>query len=144
MRAPILAAALFIGIFLTTCGGSESAGQVFFTTRAGESSVAATDQGERWSGDSWPLTVDAGVLGCEGAFTAAGDELDSVWFEVEGVRYGINGFAVSHYGPIQPIWADDPELPVFMDDPKGEGVIESGEYLKKNIGVLLNPGLELC
>ena len=133
---------LTLALMMGGCSGDQGAfgANGFSSLNLFGTNDVASDQGERWSGDSWPLTVDAGVLGCEG-----GDGMDnSVWFEVKGVRYGISGFMVSHYRPIRPILAADPELPVLMDDPKGEGVIESGEFLKKNIGVLLNPGLELC
>jgi hypothetical protein len=71
--------------------------------------------------DEWPLTVDGGDLRCEnGAVVFEGDD---------GGLYAVNGTAKANGTPgIEPIWADDPDLP---------GV-------KINIGPLIDRGLELC
>lgn len=73
-------------------------------------------------GADWPLTVDEGVLTCEGA--------GAVYFTGEGTRYAVNGLARTQKDApdIDPIWADDPSV----------------EGLKKDIGPLIDRGLELC
>lgn len=73
-------------------------------------------------GDEWPLTVDEGIVRCEGA--------GEVYFEAEGTTYAVNGTAQGASGApeIDPIWADDPEI---------EGV-------KINIHQIIERGLELC
>jgi len=72
-------------------------------------------------GDEWPLTVTSGTLRCEAPSV--------VVFSAGGVEYGVNGMATTQgYPEIDPIWADDPS-----------------EYIpKKNIGPLIQRGLELC
>ncbi len=73
-------------------------------------------------GNDWPLTVDSGVLACEGGaavtFTAP-----------DGTTYAVNGTArtVTDYPDIDPIWADT-----------------AGPLPKKNIGPLIDLGLALC
>lgn len=72
-------------------------------------------------GDDWPLTVDEGVLACVPAF--------AVVFTAGGETYAVNGQAATQgYADIDPIWADDPD----------------GLAPKKNIGPLIDRGLELC
>jgi hypothetical protein len=73
-------------------------------------------------GKDWPLTVESGVLSCEGA--------GAVYFTTGGLRYAVNGLARGiHDAPdIDPIWAKDP----------------SGTVPKKNIGPLITRGLQLC
>lgn len=74
-------------------------------------------------GDAWPLTVEEGTLMCLNGV--------SVVFEApSGVRYAVNGTAMSltDYPDIDQIWAAD----------------ETGIAPKKNIGPLLDRGLELC
>ncbi|HEX2296249.1 MAG TPA: DUF2511 domain-containing protein [Actinomycetota bacterium] len=73
-------------------------------------------------GKDWPLTVDEGIVSCEGA--------GEVYFEAEGTTYAVNGLALGRYrGPqIDRIWAADPEI-------KG---------LKIDIGPIIDTGLELC
>jgi hypothetical protein len=87
---------------------------------AGASSrtVSRTDFGEEW-----PLTVDSGVLSCEGA--------GSVYFTSrDGKRYAVNGTAMTagDAEQIDPIWEEDPR----------------GLSPKKNIGPLIDEGLKLC
>ena len=68
----------------------------------------------------WPLTVDEGVLRCEGS---------SVVFRTpEGDDYAVNGTARAEYPDIEPIWKSDPAVP----------------GTRINIGDLLDRGLELC
>lgn len=72
-------------------------------------------------GDDWPLTVSSGTLDCQ---------REAVTFTTQGTTYAVNGMAESHdLGvDIEPIWADNPEIP----------------GTKKNIGPLIDDGLELC
>lgn len=76
-------------------------------------------------GDEWPLTVDEGVLRCDGP-AAAG----AVFFETKGRQYPVNGIARGRSNGIEidEIWADDPDIP----------------GAKLNIGVLIDRGLKLC
>jgi hypothetical protein len=71
-------------------------------------------------GTDWPLTVEGGVLACEGA--------GSVTFAAGGTTYAVNGMAETQDAgaDIDPIWKD------------------VGGGLKKNIGPLIDRGLELC
>ena len=74
-------------------------------------------------GEEWPLTVDSGVLSCEGA--------GSVYFTADdGRRYAVNGTAMTAGDAqrINAIWADNP----------------TGLSPKKNIGPLIDGGLKLC
>jgi Protein of unknown function (DUF2511) len=68
----------------------------------------------------WPLTVESGVLACESA--------GAVTFTANGTTYAVNGIAESQDAgaDIDPIWTD------------------TGAGLKKNIGPLIDRGLELC
>ena len=85
---------------------------------AGSIGVEEVSRGD--FGADWPLTVDSGVLACQGAgavtFTAP-----------DGTTYAVNGLAQSatSYPEIDPIWAD------------------SGK-LKVDIGPLIDRGLDLC
>lgn len=75
-------------------------------------------------GEAWPLTVDSGVLACDGK-----DGVGSVTFTADGTTYGVNGTALGQGLPaIDPIWADNPSVP----------------GLKMNIGPVLDAGLALC
>jgi hypothetical protein len=71
-------------------------------------------------GKDWPLTVQSGTLNCEGA--------GAVTFTTDGTTYAVNGLAsgMDRWPEIDPIWADEPH------------------GLKKNIGPLIDRGLELC
>lgn len=73
-------------------------------------------------GNEWPLTVEAGIVRCEGA--------GEVYFEAEGTIYAVNGTAqgASDAPEIDPIWADDPEI---------DGV-------KISIHPIIERGLDLC
>jgi hypothetical protein len=76
-------------------------------------------------GKDWPLTVDSGTLACEGS-----NGIGAVTFESSGITYGLNGVALQKgYPKVDPIWAANTEL---------------GLGLKKDIGVLIDRGLELC
>lgn len=76
-------------------------------------------------GDEWPLTVEEGMLRCDGA-----QQIGAVFFETDGRVYPVNGIARGRSdGPeIDEIWADDPDIP----------------GAKKNIGILIERGLDLC
>jgi hypothetical protein len=77
----------------------------------------------RQFGNDWPLTVRSGTLRCDD---------DAVLFETGGRSYAVNGTAKTLTGhpDIRPIWAANPRF----DDPA----------IKKNIGPLIDAGLELC
>jgi hypothetical protein len=79
--------------------------------------------------NDWPLTVREGVLRCEGA--------GAVTFTSAGTTYAVNGLAsgLGQYPDIDPIWADDPSAGTLI----GYEVAP-----KKNIGPLIDRGLELC
>ena len=73
-------------------------------------------------GSDWPLTVDEGVVSCEGA--------GEVYFTAGGTTYAVNGLALRNddVPEVDAIWADDPDV-------KG---------LKVNIGPIIDRGLQLC
>ena len=72
-------------------------------------------------GDSWPLTVDSGVVEC-----LAGS---AVVFKHDGITYQLNGQASNMgYTKIDPIWKDNPAL----------------AGTKINIAPLIKLGLGLC
>lgn len=106
--------AVFVAVVIYGVLRPEEEREVFRPTNPIE--VSAVD-----FGDDWPLTVDHGLLRCEGVgavtFTAP-----------DGTVYAVNGLAKSstNHPAIDPIWAD------------------SGGGLKKNIGVLIEFGLRRC
>lgn len=54
-------------------------------------------------GDSWPFTVESGVVDCVDGQAAV--------FKAEGKTYQLNGIARSRgYAPIDPIWKDNPDI----------------------------------
>jgi hypothetical protein len=71
-------------------------------------------------GKDWPLTVESGTLNCEGA--------GAVTFTADGTTYAVNGLAsgMDEWPEIDSIWADAPG------------------GLKKDIGPLIDRGLEIC
>lgn len=73
-------------------------------------------------GDDWPFTVDEGILACVG--------VSEVVFKAGGKTYAVNGMAVGtgKYAEVEEIWADNPSIP----------------GTKKNIGPIIDRGLELC
>ena len=114
MRIRFLALAAVLA--LAGCGGRDNGQGSAATT--GSQTVSRADFGEEW-----PLTVDSGVLSCEGA--------GSVYFTADdGRRYAVNGTAMTAGDAqrIDAIWADDP----------------TGLSPKKNIGPLIDDGLKLC
>lgn len=72
----------------------------------------------------WPLTVDSGVLECEGS-----GGMGKVTFVVDGKTYGVNGTARADQDnlDIQMLWAD-----------------AETAGLKKDISPLIDEGLKLC
>lgn len=80
-------------------------------------------------GDAWPLTVDSGVLSCPvGTAVVFGDE---------DTAYAINGTArglAADRG-----WRDIFESDIWAEDPNNPGL-----DLKKDIGPLIDMGLDLC
>lgn len=82
-------------------------------------------------GLNWPLTVDAGYLGCTGS---------AIYFTtLDGVSYGVNG-AAAQYKNIKPIWASDKKM---MGELRAAGV-KGGPELKVNIGDMIAEGQKLC
>lgn len=79
----------------------------------------------------WPLTVDAGTLGCEGK---------AVWFEADGKRYAVNGAAASRFAAIDPIWAYDEKM---ATDLRGAGAPDIAP-VRISIGDLIDEGLKRC
>jgi hypothetical protein len=70
-------------------------------------------------GDSWPLTVDQGIVV---------NRNGAIIFRYEGQEYQLNGIAIAQgYQPIDPIWKNNPENP----------------SIKIDIGVLIDVGLIL-
>lgn len=103
--------AVLLTAILSSCGGDAS----------NEARMTRADLGA-----DWPLTVDEGVVSCEGISEGLGE----IYFTAEGTKYAVNGLAQgASEGPdIDVIWADNPEM----------------EGLKINIGPIIDRGLELC
>lgn len=131
MRHVIVGLMVLLAVILAACGGASPASDAGGSASApGTPNSAPAEQDEASAtnaqpvsaadfGDKWPLTVDSGVLRCEE---------QAVVFRYEGVDYAVNGTAKSRgYPPIDPIWAD--------------GDLEG---TKKDIGPLIQRGLELC
>lgn len=57
-------------------------------------------------GAAWPFTVDVVIL--RRYNIAAGD---AVVVESTGVKYALNGTALTMFPPVDPIWRDNPDLP---------------------------------
>ena len=76
-------------------------------------------------GSKWPLTVDRGVLSCNGS-----NGTGQVFFTAGGKTYAVNGLArgTKKYPSVDEIWADNP----------------AGPGPKKDIGPLIERGLQLC
>jgi uncharacterized protein DUF2511 len=73
-------------------------------------------------GNDWPLTVESGLLACEGS--------DSITFETGGKTYAVVDHGIAPFGePIDPIWADDPT---------------GGASMKKDLEPLMSAGFPLC
>lgn len=105
------AAGLVAIVLLAGCGGGS----------------ASDDQSKTVSSSNlpgWPLTVDSGVLKCEGSGGQG-----NVTIVVDGKTYAVNGSAKGDKDnlDIQPIWAD-----------------AETAGLKKDISPLLDEGLKLC
>jgi len=90
----------------------------------------------------WPLTVASGVLRCR-KIMRAGRVMEAVTFEYGGNIYNVNGTAstLSLGQEIGPIWARGD--PVLVRDPQTGKTVNAGPP-KKNIGDLLNAGIDLC
>lgn len=60
------------------------------------------------TGKQWPLTVDAGRVGCKSLDLDAEER----WVEAGGVKYGLNSFATTNkgYADITPIWRENVRL----------------------------------
>jgi Protein of unknown function (DUF2511) len=76
-------------------------------------------------GKKWPLTVDSGVLRCEGDANYG-----AVTLQVDDKVYALNAPAATKKlgRPVSDIWANDPEAPGS----------------KKEVGLLVSTGLRLC
>ncbi|HEX8300156.1 hypothetical protein [Sphingomonas sp.] len=83
-------------------------------------------------GLKWPLSAEAGYLGCDG---------NAVWFATaDGTTYAVNGAAHGRYKPIEPIWSIDQKM---MRELKAAGA-GGGSPARINIGDLIQEGLKLC
>ena len=86
------------------------------------------------AGLKWPLTVDRGLVGCDGM---------ALWFRSEdGVTFGLNGVAngSGRYAEIEPIWAENSKL---MGEIRAAGLPE-GPTIRVNIGDLINEASKAC
>jgi hypothetical protein len=79
-------------------------------------------------GDTWPFSVDEGILRCEGI-----EGTGAVTFEAQGKTYALNGIAREQkaFLEVDPIWLPDPEAPAEFN-------------LKMNLGPIIDRGLQLC
>lgn len=59
-------------------------------------------------GESWPFTVETVIVRC--VRTPSGSST-AIVVEADGVKYGVNGPALSFYPSFDPIWRDDPSVP---------------------------------
>jgi hypothetical protein len=109
-----LAAILLIGILFGACSYFSDDDS---TPRRADRTITVT---AAEYGDEWPLTVDSGVLQCQG---------NAASIRTPRGVYALNGFALQEGLPrLDPIWRDDPSVP---------GV-------KVSIGDLLDMALALC
>lgn len=85
------------------------------------------------AGKRWPLTVEAGTLGCSEP---------ARWIEVGGLRYGLNGFATEErgYKEIEPIWARDEEMAAQLK----AASVPNEPPLRVNIGDLIEEAGRFC
>lgn len=87
----------------------------------GQSSSSGLEISKGEFGESWPFTVESGVVDCVDGQAAI--------FKTGGRSYQLNGFARSRgYAPIDPIWRENPEIP----------------GTKVNIGTMINLALKQC
>lgn len=123
MRRTRWVAAAALAATLAGCG--HSGGGSTDAASSGSTDAANSKQVSRESIPDWPLTVDSGLLRCDGA-----NGVGAVTIEVDGTVYALNGVAKGRgtYSDIAPIWADNP----------------AAAGLKKNIGVMIDEGLKLC
>ncbi len=72
-------------------------------------------------------------MGCTG---------NAAWIEVDGTRYGLNGFATetSGFADIKPIWAEDAKLNKQLSANGGGG----GPLMRINISDLIDEALKRC
>ena len=113
------------------CGESEDAISTASsdTSTASETSTTSKEPGEISAseyGKKWPLTVDSGVVRCEGSGAAG----EVIFTAPDGTEYAVNGTAQANYPPIDPIWRYDPELKKYE--------------IKVSMGPVLDTGLALC
>lgn len=85
-------------------------------TRDGGLAVSRGDYG-----DKWPLTIDRGVLRCEGG---------AITLEASGTMYALNPEAQQRHlgGALVPVWAPNPKV----------------ENARMSISSLIQDGLALC
>jgi hypothetical protein len=90
------------------------------------------------SGRTWPLGVTEGHIGCTG---------NERWFEHEGTRYALNGFANGNkkaYRPIEPLWLIDSKLMAAINASLKPGEIDSGSPIRINLSDLIMAAGEEC
>ena len=122
--------------FVLGCGGggslSNSGGQQNANAQPGGAAKAEgalspseAEVSREEFGAKWPLTVDRGVLSCNGS-----NGTGQVFFTAGGKIYAVNGLArgTKKYPPVDEIWADNP----------------AGPGPKKDIGPIIERGLKLC
>ncbi|OWJ74145.1 hypothetical protein CDV53_14005 [Haematobacter missouriensis] len=87
-------------------------------------------------GLDWPLTVDAGQLGCKGR-----NGFGAVWFKTkDGKAYAVNGIAQKDFAKLEPIWAVDEDSLRIIKLAGGKV-----DYLPRvSSGDLISEGLKLC
>lgn len=100
-------------VLVAGCGGESSGGN--------ERAINRADLGGKW-----PLTVESGMLRCEGS----GGVGDVTITTPDGTTYWVNGLAKGRhrFADFNAIWADDPDL----------------QGLKVDAGALTDAGLALC
>ena len=120
LRRPLgLAGGLLVLALVCGCSSSTTTGGT-----SGGSDPQSKIVGRATMNDTWPLTVDEGLLRCKGS-----NGVGQVTIEVSGKKYAVNGSAKNDKAnaAIDPIWAND-----------------TTPGLKKNISPLIQEGLRLC
>lgn len=133
MRSLAIFGVLLLLLGAGCSGGSGSDGGSSGEAASTEVTGASSGSNERYVsqadyGDAWPLTLDGGMLRCEGpgavSFTSS-----------EGIVYSINGTAKAWSRTNNLAWKDIDTI--WADDPSAGG-------RKMNVGPLVAGGLALC
>lgn len=99
----------------------------------GQSGTTASKADFEARGLTWPLTVEQGRLGCDGL---------ARYVEVDGRKYGLNGFATAAkgYSELEPIWRWDEAHNRRIKSLTSEPVTQ----LRVSIGDMLGETERLC